>query len=720
MQYFGTYFENLLANGYSIVPIAPGEKYPKGINEWQLIDFSYERCKNLLKAQKDLADWGIGIKTGELCAIDMDITESGIIKPLVEWLEKNVGEAPIRIGMHPKCLLLYRAETQQKKIWVEYYNCLKQKQKVEILGQGSQFVAFHTHPDIRQPYFWIMNESPLNIKKADLPIIQTKQLHQFLEYLKEIKPSDWQDKASSSRKTESATEDNDLAGHTPKKMIDITTLPPFLDTISSESYEVWIQVGMALYHEYDGSDEAFQLWNGWSKKSAKYKKEEMMIKWGSFQQNCFKQEPITISTVFYLAKKEGYFCSQLPDKKDSTDLSVLLDKCVYVIEGDKVADFRLPPSSCVMRLIEFKNYIANKKVVVSNGKKNNVVNMHKLWLESDERKTARGCAYAPGKYRLYKDAEAVQWVNTFHYPDHGGNIEPGDASRITLFQEHMEYLFPIPEERTWFLQWMAFTIQKPEIRCKVTPLHITKLHGTGRGFLVELMSHLLGAWNCTNTKMSVLCGEGSNGAFQDFMYPAKFCSIGEVREKNKRYEVNDKIRELLEAPRLELNLKYGRKGTYNVYVNFFLQSNHPLDCLIIPKEDRRIQVLTGAQEILSNAYYKRLYGWMEVADNIHALFRYLNQLDIKNFNFQRCDDTIGRKRLISSNIYLIEKAIMSVIDELKSMNRTSIEKNTLFDKVFSMCNENFNEYKYANLLKEYFSYSSSVSEDGTIKTFWYL
>lgn len=60
-------------------------------------------------------------------------------------------------------------------------------------------------------------------------------------------------------------------------------------------------------------------------------------------------------------------------------------------------------------------------------------------------------------------------------------------------------------------------------RCKVTPLHISIAHGTGRGWIVELMSKLLGQWNCTKTKMSTLCGEGDGGAFQDYLDKSLFC-----------------------------------------------------------------------------------------------------------------------------------------------------------------------------------------------------
>ena len=63
----------------------------------------------------------------------------------------------------------------------------------------------------------------------------------------------------------------------------------------------------------------------------------------------------------------------------------------------------------------------------------------------------------------------------------------------------MEYIIPIEVEREWFYSWMAFNIQKPGTRCKVTPLLIATDHGTGRGWITKQQpvkdAYQNGKWN---------------------------------------------------------------------------------------------------------------------------------------------------------------------------------------------------------------------------------
>lgn len=47
-------------------------------------------------------------------------------------------------------------------------------------------------------------------------------------------------------------------------------------------YQDWIQVGLALYHEFQGDEWALQLWDEWSQKSQKYEEGACETKWPTF------------------------------------------------------------------------------------------------------------------------------------------------------------------------------------------------------------------------------------------------------------------------------------------------------------------------------------------------------------------------------------------------------------------------------------------------------
>ena len=74
-----------------------------------------------------------------------------------------------------------------------------------------------------------------------------------------------------------------------------------LKYISPDSYEDWITVGMALKHEGLSVD----VWDSWSRGSAKYQEGECARKWAGFNE-MHGGAPVTGGTLMALAKKNGY------------------------------------------------------------------------------------------------------------------------------------------------------------------------------------------------------------------------------------------------------------------------------------------------------------------------------------------------------------------------------------------------------------------------------
>ena len=74
-----------------------------------------------------------------------------------------------------------------------------------------------------------------------------------------------------------------------------------LKFISPDSYEDWLNVGMALKHEGLGVD----VWDQWSRGSDKYREGECARKWASFNETN-GGEPITGGTLIAMAKRNGW------------------------------------------------------------------------------------------------------------------------------------------------------------------------------------------------------------------------------------------------------------------------------------------------------------------------------------------------------------------------------------------------------------------------------
>lgn len=79
-------------------------------------------------------------------------------------------------------------------------------------------------------------------------------------------------------------------------------------------YREWIDVAAALKHQFLGDDTeaAFQIFDEWSSRGAKYKDEdETRAKWDSFQQTSPGRVPVTIRSLLHLARESGWDCQPI-------------------------------------------------------------------------------------------------------------------------------------------------------------------------------------------------------------------------------------------------------------------------------------------------------------------------------------------------------------------------------------------------------------------------
>ncbi len=170
MNHFQKQGRALLGNGYLIVPIKPGEKRP-ALPNWQTSRLG----------AGDLSRYpgnGVGVLCGQgahpICAIDIDTTDEALAQRFVGWCRSNLGDTCERVGNAPKILLTYRAAAEGwgKVTGAWFSDELGEEHRLEVLGKGQQFVAYHIHPDTGRPYEWIDLFGGLEAMRADeLPII---------------------------------------------------------------------------------------------------------------------------------------------------------------------------------------------------------------------------------------------------------------------------------------------------------------------------------------------------------------------------------------------------------------------------------------------------------------------------------------------------------------------------------------------------------------------
>jgi hypothetical protein len=144
----------LYEKGYYVIDIPIGGKMPVR-KEWPKIRMN-EADISVLNAQK--YDPGVGIITGQvtesgysIIAIDIDIRVGETVEQVIQIFNEIVGISPVRIGNPPKSLMIYKYKGERKK---QVTGADSDHNRIEILGTGQQFVAYHTHPDTNKEYWW--------------------------------------------------------------------------------------------------------------------------------------------------------------------------------------------------------------------------------------------------------------------------------------------------------------------------------------------------------------------------------------------------------------------------------------------------------------------------------------------------------------------------------------------------------------------------------------
>lgn len=146
--------------------------------------------------------------------------------------------------------------------------------EIEFYGTGKQVAAPPSiHPDSGLTYEW---EKPLTSEALTRAFIASDELADIVFPAEELTEVNADILGISYDDAERAVKALDLADW-------------------CEDREGWRNLGMALHHEFGGSEEAFDIWTAFSKKSRKFDKRVQRQQWRSFKDS--KERPIRMATV---------------------------------------------------------------------------------------------------------------------------------------------------------------------------------------------------------------------------------------------------------------------------------------------------------------------------------------------------------------------------------------------------------------------------------------
>jgi len=253
---------------------------------------------------------GVGVVTGTevamhyLLAIDVDCYDKAISSKMCDYIDricKTESKLSFRVGEAPKFLVPVLCDQNTRKINSKKFG----DSKIEVLGQGQQFVAYGAHPKSKSgSYKWYKREFELD----NLPVISMDDIRHIIGYFESLM-------GGTPAEVTTVEQDDPFAGLT-KSEVSLGEAKEILSYIDPDcDYDTWFRVGAALHHEFDGAPEAYDLWDEWSSTGSKYDENKGAndpdTKWASFDTD---GDTVSFRTLCQYARKAGADLSAISRK----------------------------------------------------------------------------------------------------------------------------------------------------------------------------------------------------------------------------------------------------------------------------------------------------------------------------------------------------------------------------------------------------------------------
>jgi hypothetical protein len=633
---------------------------------------------------------GVGIVCGEpsgVIGLDIDCLDAEAAAEVQRIAGARLGVAPIRIGRAPKSLLVFRVDPFSDPIrWRKIAFVVRdQEQLVEVRGLGQQFVAYGIHPGTKEPYEWPETQGEIPALSG-LPVVDADDIADFFELLSTHIESDMggvivkrSTGATGAGLDRQGFDQSDLSAASDT----LTELEDAVSYIKNSSDEFparddYIKMGCAIKAAFHNDlPLGEKVWLDWAYRweDGAHGDEEPERDWKRMQ------PPFEIGATYLieLARAHGWKDAHLRFERITTagddpeadseraaadDEGVpFWDRFVWIEELERFVDLR-------DRVLLNKSQFAVRFPHIGKGPFTQE-NAATVYLENTAmRRVVRAKTYRPGQPVMVIE-QRQSAVNTWYPgPIHSDDPDYGwlpmiKAGRVPCMDEDVSpfiklaaHLFPDDRERGLLLDWMAFQIQHPGVKCGWHPV-VGGIQGIGKDSLFLPLLMGLGDHNTVQISPADLAGQ--------WTFWAQEKQLVVVQEMNNfhRKEVMDKIKPYLTSPpeRVSINIKGMPQYDQPNVVNLVFFTNHP-DAVALERSDRRFYILWSIASALSEHWFAGYYRWVKKQDGAAAVCAWLAARDLSGFdNNGRAPATAAKEMMRREALAPIEAELTEAIDE---------------------------------------------------------
>ena len=243
------------------------------------------------------------------------------------------------------------------------------------------------------------------------------------------------------------------------------------------------------------------------------------------------------------------------------------------------------------------------------------------------RRVADAAAYMPNTAPVYS-VGGMTYVNPWT-PSRDLEL-PGSVADedVAIWADHVRYICNGDSTAEHVFTWMAFTLQRPEMKINHALLIKSRHHGIGKNLLLPPLQRGLGEHNC-----QAISGDDLIDGWSSYLENKKLITVDELATADRRDTAQKLKTFLATAPGGMLSVRKKHVNAFEVpnivQMIFFSNLDNPI---IIEESDRRFFVVDSEAEPREVEYYERLAAFYEQGGK-EKVVRWLLQRDVSDFKY---------------------------------------------------------------------------------------
>lgn len=264
-------------------------------------------------------------------------------------------------------------------------------------------------------------------------------------------------------------------------------------------------------------------------------------------------------------------------------------------------------------------------------------------------KRVEALAYVPSEPEFIDHGECAGRYNLWR--PSGVFAKPGDVS---IFLEHMAYMFPDETERGYVLDYLSLLVSERFVKIHFALL-VRGRQGTGKSFIGKLVRAMIGNRNVSMPSSTEVTKE-----FTGWQEGVQLAVLEEMMAIGRK-EVANRLKPVVTDDYLRIRIMHTDAYSTPNYLNLLCFTNHS-DALPIEPDDRRWLVVFSDVQRRDGDYYSRLFGLLE-GDGPAAVKHYLQARKIGLNPKDVAPRTVGKDEMRRRSLGDVENYLSEKLEE---------------------------------------------------------